>query len=158
MKIKKSITSIVFLLLNTVVLNAQENSTSSGGEATGSGGIVSYSVGQVIYTTSIGTNGSVAQGVQQPYEISSTAGVNETSIHLELSVYPNPTTNFLTLKTEGGANLSYQIVDIKGKEIEIKELFSNETIINLGEHPTSTYFISVMKNNIIIKTFKVIKK
>jgi hypothetical protein len=38
--------------------------------------------------------------VQQVYENSLTTGVNETSINLELSVYPNPTTNYLTLKVD----------------------------------------------------------
>ena len=72
MKHKKIITSVVFLLLGLGGLHAQENTTAAGGEATGSGGTASYSVGQVVYTTVTGTNGSVAQGVQHPYEISIT--------------------------------------------------------------------------------------
>jgi len=43
---------------------AQDSTNSSGGNATGSGGTVAYSVGQVVYTTNTGTNGSLAQGVQ----------------------------------------------------------------------------------------------
>ena len=43
-------------------------------------------VGQVVYITSTGINGSVAQGVQQPYEISVITGVNETAINLEMNV------------------------------------------------------------------------
>ena len=39
--------------------------SASGGDATGSGGSVAYSVGQIVYTTSTGTTGSVAQGVEQ---------------------------------------------------------------------------------------------
>jgi hypothetical protein len=38
--------------------------------------------------------------VQQPYEISITTGVKETTINLEMNVYPNPTTNYLTLKVD----------------------------------------------------------
>ena len=157
MKLKKTITSVAFLLLGLGGLQAQESPTASGGEATGTGGTVSYSVGQVVYTSATGTNGSVAQGVQQPFEISTTVGINETSINLELSVYPNPTTNYLTLKTEDNSELSYQLYDIQGKVIESKKVASNTTNISLDGHPTATYFLKVVKDNQIVKTFKVIK-
>ena len=58
MKHKKTITSVVFVLLGLGGLHAQENPTAAGGEATGTGGTSSYSVGQVVYTTNTGANGS----------------------------------------------------------------------------------------------------
>jgi len=158
MKHKKTITSMAFLLLGLGGLHAQQSPTATGGEATGTGGTASYSVGQVVYTTNTGTNGSVAQGVQQPYEISTTVGINETSINLELSVYPNPTTNYLTLKTDDNTNMSYQLYDLQGKVIENKKVSSNATNISLEGQPTATYFLNVVKNNQIVKTFKIIKQ
>ena len=91
---KNKIMSVALLFFGLGGLHAQESVNGSGGEATGTGGTASYSLGQVVYTTNTGTNGSVVQGVQQPYEISTTLGINETSINLELSVYPNPTNNY----------------------------------------------------------------
>jgi len=158
MKHKKTIASIAFLFLGLGGLHAQQTITTTGGEATGTGGTASYTVGQVVYITNTGTNGSVAQGVQQPYEISTTVGINETSINLELSVYPNPTTNYLTLKTEDNSELSYQLYDIQGKIIENKKVNSNSTNISLEKQPMATYFLKVTKNNQIIKTFKIIKQ
>ena len=76
---------------------AQESSNSSGGDATGSGGTVAYSVGQVLYTTNTGSNGSVAQGVQHAYEIF-TVGIKETELNISLTAFPNPTTENLTLQ------------------------------------------------------------
>ena len=159
MKHKKTITSIAFLLLGLGGLHAQEIPTATGGEATGTGGTVSYSVGQVVYTTATGTNGSVAQGVQQPYEISTTVGINETAINLEMNVYPNPTTDYLTLKVDNFelSTLNFQLIDMQGKVIETKKVNSNAINISLEGQPTATYFLNVVKNNQIIKTFKVIK-
>lgn len=46
---------------------SQESINASGSEATGSGGTVSYSVGQVFYSSQTGTNGNtLSEGVQQP--------------------------------------------------------------------------------------------
>jgi Secretion system C-terminal sorting domain len=157
MKHKKTITSIAFLLLGLGGLHAQESPTATGGEVTGTGGTASYSVGQIVYTTNTGTNGSEAQGVQQPYEISTTVGINEITINLELSVYPNPTTNYLTLKVDDNTNLSYQLYDLQGKIIEGKMLQSTSTNINLEAQPAATYFVKVIKNKQIVKTFKIIK-
>ena len=157
MKPKKTITSITLLLLGIGGLHAQEISTATGGEAIGVGGSSSYSVGQVVYTTNTGTNGSVAQGVQQAFEISTTVGINQTSIHLEVSIYPNPTTDYLTLKTEESENISYQLFNLKGKLIENKKVTTNNTKIQMAELPQAIYFLKVAKNNRIIKSFKIIK-
>ena len=150
---------MALLLLGIGGLHAQESPTATGGEATGTGGTASYSVGQVIYTTATGTNGSVAQGVQQPFEISTTVGINETAINLQMSVYPNPTTNYLTLKVEDFelSTLNFQLIDIQGKIIENKKVTASNTTIKMEGQPTAIYFLNVVKNNQVIKTFKIIK-
>ena len=139
-------------------LSAQKETVASGGDATGIGGTSSYSVGQVVYTTDTGTNGSVAKGVQQPYDISITTGVTETTISLTLSVYPNPTTNYLTLKIEEAyKSASYQLIDLQGKVIKSNKVDGDETTIKMEGLPTSIYFLSISDNNQLIKTFKIIK-
>lgn len=159
MKHKKTIMSATFLLLGLGGIHAQEATTATGGEATGAGGTASYSVGQVVYTTATGTNGSIAQGMQQHYEISTTLGINETTINLEMNVYPNPVTNFLTLKVDDVelSTLSFQLIDLKGKVITNKKVNSATTTVAMENLPTATYFLKVTDNNQIVKTFKIIK-
>jgi len=164
MKFKK-VKLCAFLLLGIGLtgLEAQEAIPAAGGNTSGSGGSVSYSVGQVVYTTSTGTNGSVAQGVQQPYEISVVTGIEEAiGINLMVSAYPNPTTDFLNLKVDASTTLSiqsmsYQLFDISGKLLENKKLTGNETQIDLNGFISSTYFVKVLENNQLIKNFKIVK-
>ena len=49
---------------------AHASVNATGGNANSANGSVSYSVGQVFYTTAFSTNGSISEGVQQPFEIS----------------------------------------------------------------------------------------
>jgi len=115
---------ILLLGLGLTGLQAQETIPATGGNATGSGGSASYSVGQVVYTTNTGTNGSVAQGVQQPFEISVVTGIEQTKgINLSVSAYPNPATDFLMLKVENydNGNLSYQLFDMNSKLLQNKK-------------------------------------
>lgn len=83
------ISAVLLLGLGLTGLLAQEKIIATGGDASGSGGSVSYSVGQVTYQTHIGTNGSVSEGVQQPYEISIITGIDEAEgINLTVLAYP----------------------------------------------------------------------
>ena len=89
---------VLFLGLGLTGLQAQEAIPASGGEASGTGGTTSYSIGQVVYTINTGTNGSVAEGLQQPYEISMVTGIEQAKeINLLFSAYPNPATDLLIL-------------------------------------------------------------
>ena len=158
MKRKKVKLSVLFLGLG-LTAQAQQATTATGGDASGSGGTVAYSVGQIVYTTNTGTTGSVAQGVQQPYEISIVLGLDNHSINLELSAYPNPTTNNLTLNV-GKAELStlnFQLYDISGKLIESRKIISSTETIGMANLPSTTYFLKVSNNNNEVKTFKIIK-
>jgi hypothetical protein len=81
-----------------ILLQGQATIPATGGNATGSGGSVSYTIGQILYNTFSGTNGTVAQGIQQPYEISVVTAIENTEgIALEYIVYPNPTRGLIKL-------------------------------------------------------------
>ena len=142
-------------------IQAQNTIPASGGNASGSGGTVSYSVGQVVYTTNTSiTYGSVAQGVQQPFEISVITAIEQAKdITLVCSVYPNPASDFLTLKVENYdiESLSYKLFDANGKLLESKKVTGYETIISMANLLPNLYFLKVIDNQKEIKTFKIIK-
>jgi len=159
MKHKKTMTSVAFLLLGLGGLHAQETVTTTGGEATGSGGTTSYTVGQVAYTTNTGSNGSVVQGVQQAYEIF-TVGINEIELNITLTAFPNPTADNLTLQINDYNNekLSYQLYDMQGKLLSNGQIVAGQTQINMNSLPTATYFINVVnQKNKKVQSFKIIK-
>lgn len=146
-------------LLSLGCVQAQESSNTSGGDATGSGGTVAYSVGQVVYTTNTGNNGSVAQGVQQSYKIEA-IGIDETKLNISLSVFPNPTADNLTLKVNEFNNeqLLYQLYDTQGKLLSSKELTAVQTQINMSDLPAATYFINVLnQEDKKFQSFKIVK-
>jgi Secretion system C-terminal sorting domain len=151
---------LIFLLQSFSTLWAQESLVGSGGNAIGASGSVSYSVGQVVYTTINGTTGTVFQGVQQPFEISINLSTIEASkIDLIFSAYPNPTAGFLTLNVSDYNldALSYQLFDSNGRFILKEKISSIETQISLEKFPSACYLIKILDQNASIKTFKIIK-
>jgi hypothetical protein len=159
MKQKKVKLSVLFLGLG-LTAQAQQASTAAGGEASGSGGTIAYSVGQIVYTTNTGTTGSVAQGVQQAYEISVVTGIkNQTKTNMLLVVFPNPTTSFLNLQIADlkKEQLTYQLTDALGKLIIENKITESSTQINMNAQAEAIYFLNVLENNQTVKTFKIIK-
>jgi hypothetical protein len=161
MKYKKLKLSAVLLLgLGLTGLQAQTSVNATGGNASGSGGSASYSVGQVVYTTNTGTNGSVAEGVQQPFEISVVTGLEEAKgINLSVTAYPNPTTDYLTLEVKDFeiSNLHFQLYDMNGKLLQNEKITGNQTSIVMSNLVPANYFVKVIQGNKEVKTFKIIK-
>jgi hypothetical protein len=159
-KIKIELCVITLIIIGLTKLNAQETLSVSGGNASGSGGTVNYTVGQMAYTSNGGTNGSLTQGVQQLYEVSVYTGLEEKSIDLTISAYPNPTNGLLILKVEKNENSNFaaQLFDVNAKIVENLEILSEETNIQMNDKPVGVYFLRVFKDKNEIKSFKVIKK
>src|SRR5574344_2625738 len=152
------LSAVLLLGLGLTGLQAQTSVNATGTNASGSGGTVSYSVGQVVYTNNTGTNGSVAQGVQQAYEIF-TVGIKETELNIFLTVFPNPTTDYLTLSIGEFdiSNLSYQLYDISGKLLQNEKNIGNQTSISMSNLVPATYFVKVIQGNKEVKVFKITK-
>ena len=146
---------------------AQEAIVAAGGDASGSGGAVSYSVGQLTYTTHSGSDGSVNQRIQQVYKIIVESGLDQAGdITLACTAYPNPATDYLILKVNdplqaGYAgpqqDLSFQFYGINGNIIEKKKITATNTTIPLNELAPGSYFLKIISNKKSIKTFKIIK-
>lgn len=153
-----TLSAVLLLGLGLTGLQAQESIIAAGGNATGSDGSVSYTVGQIVYQTFTDISGSVVQGVQQSYEIS--VGIEgPKGINLSIRAYPNPSIGYLTLSIDDFdvSNLSYQMYDMQGKLLQSEKITGNRTSIIMNNLVPSTYFVKVIQNNKEIKTFKVIK-
>ena len=163
---KIKLIAVLLLGLGLTGLQAQENINATGGNASGSGGTISYSVGQVMYNTHTGTNGSVAEGVQQPYEISIVIGIEEAEgINLSVTAYPNPTIDYLTLEmqsfvqtqdfasqeaqTQDFASQETQnqyfasLYDLNGKLLQKIPITNQQTRIDMNNLAPATYFLKV---------------
>lgn len=158
MRIISLICIFTFFALN---LQAQETILSTGGDGTGSGGSVSFSIGQTAYYYNVGINGSENQGVQQPFEIFASA-VYENPSTFSFSTYPNPTSDFLTLTLDENTTLAlesmiYELFDVQGKLIFTDKIIDFKTTIDFKEFVPGIYYLRVSQNNRELQSFKVVK-
>jgi hypothetical protein len=136
----------------------QTSVNTSGGAISNDSGSISYSIGQVVFQSNANSSGSVSQGVQQAFSISS-LDLEENKFNFSLSTYPNPTLGQLNLHV-GNFNqekLSYMLVDAQGKILVQGEILAQETMLDLHQLPMATYFVEVHHAGKKVQTFKIIK-
>ena len=154
----KKIIALIIFGCSIISIQAQQTTASAGGDASGIGGTFSYSIGQVVYTYNYGTDVIVAQGIQQPFEIS-ILGLDNYQINLVMQTYPNPTKDYLVLNVHALdlSNMIFQLYDVNGRLIETRTMFSPIETICMMNLPSSVYVLKVTNNNKEVKSFKIIK-
>lgn len=155
----KNITLIIVLFCAIQLVNAQEAISVSGFEAIGSGGTVSYTIGQLVYTNPTTAAGSLNQGIQQSIEFVTLSNPELTAVTLKAVTYPNPTTDFiiLALKDANLTGVSYTMYDLLGRFVNKGTVTTFETKIGMKSLPIGEYILRVQQNNQALKTFKIIK-
>jgi Secretion system C-terminal sorting domain len=156
-------TLVLVLFLSGVALSgiwAQDAVLSAGGDGTSFSGSVSYSVGQVAYTSQSSPGGVVSAGVQQPVKVIM-VGSNELLPNVTLGIYPNPTKDKLILELSGEypirGQYSFSLYDLCGKLLLQERITGSSVSVPLNDFTNGMYLLKVSLNNDVIKTFKVIK-
>ena len=137
---------------------AQNAVVPAGGTASGNGGTVTYTVGQIAVQTNSDGTASISEGVQQPYEIS-VVGVDEhPEITLNAVLFPNPTPGNVQLTIHNmQINGEVRIYDTNGKFLFSKKIEGENTALDLSHYAPATYYVNVYSGKQMLKSFKVVK-
>ena len=161
---KRQFYLIILLFLTVANVFAQSAIVPVGGDAQNANGSVSYTVGQIAVQTVANSGGSisVAEGVQQPYEIQAVGVDDYPQITLNAVVYPNPTENLAQLQLNGfeipADGLRASLYDSRGKLLQVVAVTDDLTSFQIGQYATGTYYLELQDRNHTLKTFKVVRK
>lgn len=154
---------IILLLFLIVVystgLLAQQVVATAGGTLSIASGSISYTIGEGVAQTLSKGDKILTQGFHQTI-----VTVNEISelkdLEFSISVFPNPTSNVLTLKIDKEKlwGFQYLLFDMNGKLISQKYLESSETKIPVDQLMEGFYIIKIQDGTKELKTFKIIKQ
>lgn len=162
MLMRKIALTFVGLVLTTLTMSQTQNPelVSSGGDSfKNSTYQLDWSVGEGITETLSGGNNILTQGFHQSsYEI--TAIYEIPNVEMNVLIYPNPTSDFISLKVESSKveSMQYTITDLSGKVLATEKLHSTLQTLNFTNYSAGTYLISISQNNQLIKSFQIIKK
>lgn len=149
-----------FLLIITIGrLHGQQVVSTLGGFQQTTTGSISSTMGETSTETYSNASGSITQGFQQCF-IQIIPGASIETLNYDLVVYPNPTSDAITIKTNNGLidELSVSIYDSDGRAMDLIFLNSPVSRIDLTNFRAGTYILQLKdRNQRTLRTFTIIK-
>lgn len=150
---KKFIITLILMIVIVGTVSAQSTFSTIGGDASSGSAKLSYTAGQVAtqpararVTNVEQISAKLTEGVQQAYSISELKIEGATPIAADIKIYPNPTTDNITVKVDGEANLNYTLYDVSGRKLSNGKLQNGETAIYMSEYAAGSYVLKVTGN------------
>jgi hypothetical protein len=151
---KKS-TVVLFLLLTTVSVSAQEVVSTQGDSYSNTSGSIDFTIGEVVINTGTdGTNG-ITQGFHQTNW--NFLGVEDFAPDYEAIIFPNPTEDVLNIRTSTFENVTYTLYDAQGKTCYAGLLSAEQTPIQVSQLAPGAYSLTLNNETQNLKTFKLVK-
>ena len=146
---------VLFSLLTTLSVSAQEVVATQGDSYSNASGNIDFTIGEVIINT--GTDGSndLTQGFHQTNW--NFVGLEDHSPSYEATIYPNPTSEVLNIKTSTFENVTYTLYDAQGKLVMQDILSAEQTPIQVSQLAPGSYSLTLNNQTQNLKTFKLIK-
>lgn len=140
---------------------SQSEMVATGGDAKSKTGSISSSIGQVVTLQVTNEIGSISQGVQVPYLIS-TVGIDKyPTISVTMAVFPNPTVSGVSLEIQNFEELTgcrAELFDGNSHMLQTIEITDSQTYIQLQNYVAGIYFLNVYNKNNVLKNFKIVKQ
>jgi hypothetical protein len=115
----------------------------SGGFGASSTANVSWSIGETLTETVIGSDTRLTQGFEQP-RFNLTIGVVENEAAWSIGVYPNPTADMLSVElTEDHVDAYAVLFDATGKRAFEQRITARKTMLDLSALPAGEYFLDL---------------
>lgn len=153
-----------YLIIITAVffagsLNAQQVTNNAGGIFQNSQYELSWGLGELAIHTLTSDEYILTQGFQQ--SLLTVTGIGEDKpLDFDISVFPNPTQDFVNLEVEkkGTEKLEYHLFGQKGELIERNAIHSPSVKVPFLNQPNGIYYLNIYSNDKKVKTFKIVKE
>lgn len=136
---------------------SQEVISIQGDSYQGTNATVDFTIGEAVIFTGSDGNNTITQGFHQTkWEY---AGIENYEDEIDLTVYPNPVPDDLTINSPDYLNKMYTVFDATGKMVSQGRLLQEKTLVKTSHWATGGYTIVISNDqNVKIKSIKLIKK
>ncbi len=151
----KKHTLVLFALLTTITVTAQEVVATQGDSYSNASGNIDFTIGEVVINTgTYGTN-DLTQGFHQTNW--SFVGLEDHAPNYEAIIFPNPTEDILNIRTSLFENVTYTLYDAQGKLVMQDILSAEQTPIQVSQLAPGSYSLTLNNETQNLKTFKLVK-
>ena len=146
---------VIFSLFATISVSAQEVVATQGDLYSNASANIDFTIGEVIIAT--GTDGTIdlTQGFHQTnWDF---VGLEDHAPNYEATIFPNPTSDVLNIKTSTFENVTYTLYDAQGKLVMQNILTAVQTPIQVSQLAPGSYSLTLNNETQNLKTFKLVK-
>ena len=151
-----NLTLLVFVLLSTLAVKAQEVVSTQGDSYSNTSANLDFTIGEVVINTGTDGNNDITQGFHQTNW--NFVGLEDFAPNYEATIFPNPTSEVLNIKTITFENVTYTLYDAQGKLVLQDILSEEQTPIQVSHLAPGSYSLTLNNETQNLKTFKLIKR
>lgn len=148
-------TLVLFSLLATGIVSAQEVISTQGDLYSNGSGSVNFTLGEVVIATGTDGTNDITQGFHQTNW--NFLGVEDFAPNYKTTIFPNPTSEVLNIRTSTFENVTYTLYDAQGKIVMQNVLFAEQTPVQVSQLAPGSYSLILNNKTQNLKTFKLVK-
>ena len=133
---------IVFSLHTTLAVSAQEVVSTQGDTYSNSNGSIDFTIGEVVIATGTDGTNDITQGFHQTSW--NFLGIEDHAPSFNASIFPNPTSEVLIIKTSMFENVNYKLYDAQGKLVLENKISSEQTSIQVSQLAPGSYSLDLI--------------
>ena len=152
----KKKTIVLFSLFASISVSAQEVIATQGESYSNAIANIDFTIGEVIIDTGTDGTNDLTQGFHQTNW--NFLGVEDFAPDYEASIFPNPTSDVLNIRTSTFENVTYTLYDAQGKLVMQNILSAEQTPIQVSQLAPGSYSLTLNNETQNLKTFKLIKQ
>ena len=156
MLIMKKNTLVLFSFFVSIAVTAQEVVATQGESYSNASANIDFTIGEVIIDTGTDGTNDLTQGFHQTNW--NFLGVEDFAPDYEASIFPNPTSDVLNIRTSSFENVTYTLYDAQGKLVMQNILSAEQTPIQVSQLNPGSYSLTLNNETQNLKTFKLIKQ
>ena len=146
---------VLFSLFASISVSAQEVVATQGETYSNASANIDFTIGEVVINTGTDGTNDLTQGFHQTNW--NFVGLEDHSPSYEATIFPNPTSEVLNIKTSTFENVTYTVYNAQGKLVMQNILSAEQTPIQVSQLAPGSYSITLNNETQNLKTFKLIK-
>ena len=151
----KKQTIFLLSLLYTLAVSAQEVVSTQGDSYSNASANIDFTIGEIVINTRTSGTIELTQGFHQTNW--NFVGIQDHSPSFNATIFPNPTSEVLNIRTSAHKNVSFTVFDTKGNLVLQDKLTAEQTTIQLSKLATGSYSVVLKDHTQNLKTFNLIK-
>jgi hypothetical protein len=151
---KKS-TIVLFSLFATLTVSAQEVVATQGDSYSNASANIDFTIGEVVINTGTDGTNDLTQGFHQTNW--NFVGLEDFAPDYEATIFPNPTSEVLNIRTSTFEHVTYTLYDAQGKLVMQDILSAEQTPIQVSQLAPGSYSLTLNNQIQNLKTFKLVK-